>query len=135
VSDATGIDPTFKVDIGNMPKVSPSSLPVSALFGVIKPSGPTSMSVINDLQRLVARSRLFVDAEKLEKFKGSKADHGRRGKHAREAIKIGQGGTLDPLADGVLGALDSNTSNFLSRNLITHQWLVLEKVQRNSVIS
>jgi tRNA pseudouridine55 synthase len=118
-----------------MPKVPPYSLPVSALFAVIKPSGPTSMSIVNDLQRLVARSRLFVDAEKLEKFKGSKADHGRRGKHAREAIKIGQGGTLDPLADGVLGALDSNTSNFLSRNLITHQWLVLEKVQRNSVIS
>ena len=122
------------IDIGNMPKVPPSSLPVSALFGVIKPSGPTSMSIINDLQRLVARSRLFVDAEKLEKIKGTKADHGRRGKHAREAIKIGQGGTLDPLADGVLGALDSNTSNFLSHNLIAHQWLVLEKAQRNSVI-
>lgn len=67
------------------------------------------MSIVNDLQRLVARSRLFVDAEKLEKIKGTKADHGRRGKRAREAIKIGQGGTLDPLADGVLGALDSNT--------------------------
>lgn len=122
------------IDI-NMPKAPPSSLPVSALFGVIKPSGPTSMSIINDLQRFVARSGLFVDREKLEKIKGSKADHGRRGKHAREAIKIGQGGTLDPLADGVLGALDSNTSKFLSRNLIAHQWLVLEKVQRNSVIS
>lgn len=85
-----------------MPKVPPSSLPVSALFGVTKPSGPTSMSIINDLQRLVARSRLFVDAEKL----GTNADHRRRGKYAREAIKIGQGGTLDPLADGVLGTLD-----------------------------
>ena len=94
-----------------MPKVPPSSLPVSALFAVIKPSGPTSMSIVNDLQRLVARSRLFVDAEKLEKTKGTKADHGRRGKHARDAIKIGQGGTLDPLADGVLGALNSNHQN------------------------
>ena len=93
------------------------------------------MSIINDLQRLVTRSRLFVDAEKLERTKGTGADQGRRGKHAREAIKIGQGGTLDPLADGVLGALDSNTSKFLSRNLIVHQWLVLEKAQRNSVIS
>ena len=88
-----------------MPKVPPSSLPVSALFGIIKPSGPTSMSIINDLQRLVARSRLFVDTEKLEKTKDTKVNHGRRGKYAREAIKIGQGGTLDPLADGVLGAL------------------------------
>jgi tRNA U55 pseudouridine synthase TruB len=115
-----------------MPKVSPSSLPVSALFGVIKPSGPTSMSIINDIQRLVSRSMLFADAEK---NKGTKADHGRRGKRARDAIKIGQGGTLDPLADGVLGALDSNTLKFFSRNsLIEHQWLVLEKAQRNSVI-
>ena len=73
-----------------MPKVPPSSLPVSALFAVIKPSGPTSMSIINDLQRLVARSRLFVDAEKLEKTKGTKADHGRRGKHAREALRLGK---------------------------------------------
>ena len=63
------------------------------------------MSIINDLQRLVARSRLFVDTEKLEKTKDTKVNHGRRGKYAREAIKIGQGGTLDPLADGVLGAL------------------------------
>jgi tRNA pseudouridine55 synthase len=87
-----------------MPKVMPSSLPISALFGVIKPSGPTSMSVIADIQRLIARSKLFVDAEKLEKTKGTEADRGRRGKRAREAIRVGQGGTLDPLADGVLGA-------------------------------
>ena len=89
------------------------------------------MSIINDIQQLVARSKLFVDAEKLEKFKVKKVDRGRRGKHAREAIKVGQGGTLDPLADGVLGALDSNTSSSLFQNLIVYQWLVLEKVQRN----
>ena len=97
-----------------MPKVS--SLPVSGLFGVIKPSGPTSMSIINDIQQLVARSKLFVDAEKLEKTKGKKVDRGRRGKQAREAIKIGQGGTLDPLADGVLGMRVQPRSLF--RNLL-----------------
>lgn len=85
-----------------MPKVNLSSFPVSGLFGIVKPSGPTSMSVVNDLQQLVARSRLFVDAEKLATIKGKKLDR-RRGKHGRESIKIGQGGTLDPLADGVLG--------------------------------
>ncbi|KAF8910995.1 pseudouridylate synthase 4 [Gymnopilus junonius] len=84
-----------------MPKVNLSSFPVSGLFGVAKPSGPTSMSIVNDLQQLVARSRLFVDEEKLAKIKGKKLDR-RRGKHGRESIKIGQGGTLDPLADGVL---------------------------------
>jgi len=60
------------------------------------------MSIVNDIQQLVARSRLFVDPEKLEKMKGKKLDR-RRGKAGREAVKIGQGGTLDPLADGVLG--------------------------------
>ncbi|KAH9483913.1 tRNA pseudouridine synthase 4 [Psilocybe cubensis] len=85
-----------------MPKATASSsYPVSGLFGVIKPSGPTSMSIVNDIQLLLARSKLFVDADKLEKMKGKKIDR-RRGKHGREAIKVGQGGTLDPLADGVL---------------------------------
>jgi tRNA pseudouridine55 synthase len=84
-----------------MPKAAPHSLPLSGLFGVVKPSGPTSMSVINDVKQLVARSRLFVEEEKLEKSKGKKIPN--KGKRAREAIKIGQGGTLDPLADGVLG--------------------------------
>ncbi|KAJ7632701.1 pseudouridylate synthase 4 [Roridomyces roridus] len=71
--------------------------PMSALFGVAKPSGPTSMSIINDVKELVTQSKLFMDAEKLEKNKGKKLS--RRG---RNEIKMGQGGTLDPLADGVL---------------------------------
>ncbi|KAG6898352.1 hypothetical protein C0992_009027 [Termitomyces sp. T32_za158] len=81
-----------------MPKVSLSSLPVSGLFGLAKPSGPTSMSVINDVKLLISQSRLFVEASKLEKSKGQKPTR----KHTRGSIKIGQGGTLDPLADGVL---------------------------------
>ncbi|KAI0306313.1 pseudouridylate synthase 4 [Multifurca ochricompacta] len=77
-----------------MPK-SMASLPLSGLFGVIKPSGPTSMHVVNQLKKLVSNSRLFVDEEKLEKMTGKK-------KTRRDNVKIGQGGTLDPLADGVL---------------------------------
>lgn len=82
-----------------MPKAPPSSLPISALFGVAKPSGPTSMSVLDTLKPLLAGSRLFVEEEQLNKEKGKT----RRGRHAKYAVKIGQGGTLDPLADGVLG--------------------------------
>ncbi|KAI9508315.1 pseudouridine synthase [Russula earlei] len=77
-----------------MPKV-PSSLPLSGLFGIIKPSGPTSMHVLDELKRLVCNSRLFVDEEKL----GKKAVKKRT---RRDNVRIGQGGTLDPLADGVL---------------------------------
>ncbi|KAI5119185.1 hypothetical protein M0805_000639 [Coniferiporia weirii] len=105
-----------------MPKVALPNLPISALFGITKPSGPSSMSVINDVKRLVSASRLFVDSESAkvnaervytvdngegegDADKGKKRDRGgkrRRGRGKGEEAKIGQGGTLDPLADGVL---------------------------------
>jgi tRNA pseudouridine55 synthase len=78
-----------------MPK-TPASLPLSGLFGVIKPSGPTSMHVVDQLKKLVCNSRLFVNEEKIGKTAGKK-------KARRDNVKVGQGGTLDPLADGVLG--------------------------------
>ncbi|PBK97050.1 pseudouridylate synthase 4 [Armillaria gallica] len=82
-----------------MPKISLPPLPVSCLFGVRKPSGPTSMSVVNDIQAVVQNSKLFVEASKLEQTAGKKSK-GR--KRFKGNVKIGQGGTLDPLADGVL---------------------------------
>lgn len=83
-----------------MPK-APSSLPISGLFAVAKPSGPPSMTVVNDIKKLLTASRLFVEAEKLKKqiAKGKQ----KRGRFSKDVVKIGQGGTLDPLADGVLG--------------------------------
>ncbi|KAK0239959.1 pseudouridine synthase [Armillaria nabsnona] len=82
-----------------MPKISLPPLPISCLFGVRKPSGPTSMSVVNDIQAVVQNSKLFVEASKLEQTAGKKSK-GR--KRFKGNVKIGQGGTLDPLADGVL---------------------------------
>lgn len=55
------------------------------------------MHVVDQLKKLVCHSRLFVEKEKLEKKAGKK-----RGAR-RDNVKVGQGGTLDPLADGVLG--------------------------------
>ncbi|KAL5511097.1 PUS4 [Sanghuangporus vaninii] len=106
-----------------MPKSNVPPLPTSALFGIVKPSGPPSMAVINDLKRLVSASKIFmpervarenakdlyrkgsdtdaglrVDKKGREKGKWKKA----RGKKRELEAKIGQGGTLDPLADGVL---------------------------------
>jgi len=63
------------------------------------------MSIVHDLQQLIARSRLFVTEDKLAENKSRNAKSRGRGRGAREAIKVGQGGTLDPLADGVLGEL------------------------------
>jgi hypothetical protein len=55
------------------------------------------MAVINDVKQLIVRSKLFVHADKIEKSK-------KKTNLRKSDIKIGQGGTLDPLADGVLGA-------------------------------
>ncbi|KZT68154.1 pseudouridine synthase [Daedalea quercina L-15889] len=96
-----------------MPKAPPSSLPISALFGVAKPSGPTSMSILDTFKPLIASSRLFVEEKHLNKEKGKT----RKAKHTKYAVKIGQGGTLDPLADGVLvvgvGKATKKLSEFL----------------------
>lgn len=83
-----------------MPKVTAPHLPMSGLFGLIKPSGPTSMSLLNDLQRLLSKSRLF------EKNPAAEENAPKRKKKRSKKtgdVKLGQGGTLDPLADGVLG--------------------------------
>ena len=54
------------------------------------------MHVVNQLKKLINNSRLFVDNGKIEKTAGKKRSR-------KDKVKIGQGGTLDPLADGVLG--------------------------------
>ncbi|KAL1660797.1 pseudouridine synthase [Schizophyllum commune] len=82
-----------------MPKVATNAYPVSGLFAIAKPSGPTSMSLLNDLQPLIATSKLFVSEDKIKELKKNKKPSSKK---YRQAVKIGQGGTLDPLADGVL---------------------------------
>ncbi|KAL1761740.1 pseudouridine synthase [Schizophyllum commune] len=82
-----------------MPKVATNTYPVSGLFAIAKPSGPTSMSLLNDLQPLIATSKLFVSEDKIKELKKNKKPSSKK---YRQAVKIGQGGTLDPLADGVL---------------------------------
>ena len=80
-----------------MPK-APSSSPLSALFAINKPTGVTSMSLLNNLQPLLQSSILFAKQQPPR----HPNDKSRRRKSKQERIKIGQGGTLDPLADGVL---------------------------------
>ena len=83
-----------------MPKFAGDVLPVSGLFAVAKPSGMTSMAVVERIQSLMSDSPLFVDAETLDKNRATKRKPKRKG---GGLVKVGQGGTLDPLADGVLG--------------------------------
>ncbi len=101
--------------------------PLSGVFAINKPSGRTSMSLLEDLKPLFASSALFHDpsssgasgggggggggggAKKLTK--AQKRSRSNRNKFGAEPPKIGQGGTLDPLADGVLGESISLSSS------------------------
>ena len=58
------------------------------------------MSLVNDIKKLVANSPIFVEEAKLAAKTTKSA---KKHKYGRDVVKIGQGGTLDPLADGVLG--------------------------------
>jgi tRNA pseudouridine55 synthase len=100
-----------------MPKVSATLLPLNGLFALVKPSGPPSMAILDRLKPLFSKSRLLVDLEEYEKeiaekekLKGKRRP--KRGRLSRpgDRPKLGQGGTLDPLADGVLGELSSQQS-------------------------
>jgi tRNA pseudouridine55 synthase len=53
------------------------------------------MHIVDELKRLICHSCLFIDEEKLKNPPGKR-------RARRDNLKIGQG-TLDPLADGVLG--------------------------------
>jgi tRNA pseudouridine55 synthase len=83
-----------------MPKDTLPPLPLSGLFAVAKPSGPTSMAIIDDIKNLINTSPLFVEKEKLAAYKEGKSGKPKRRKRRsnRDMAKIGQGGTLDPLA-------------------------------------
>lgn len=83
-----------------MPKGTVPPLPLSGLFAVAKPSGPTSMAIINDIKNLINTSPLFVEQEKLAAHREGKSEKRKRRKWKSNSdmAKIGQGGTLDPLA-------------------------------------
>ncbi|KAJ9096638.1 hypothetical protein QFC20_006354 [Naganishia adeliensis] len=84
-----------------MPKsVSLPAFPLSGLVPLEKPSGPTSMRIIDYIKPLLAESPLFHDPSATSRA-AIKAEVKKLMKH-RGGLKIGQGGTLDPLADGVL---------------------------------
>ncbi|CAN6604862.1 tRNA pseudouridine synthase 4 [Trichomonascus vanleenenianus] len=70
---------------------------MNGVFAVNKPSGPSSGDVVSDLKHYFSKSPVFkgdIDALK-------KATTARKSKKIKY-IKIGHGGTLDPLASGVL---------------------------------
>ena len=114
--------------MGAPPRAGTSARPLSGLFAIAKPSGPTSMHILDTLKPLLASSALFYEPGAPEPHsKEHSKKLARRAKPWERALlqrcgrmppKLGQGGTLDPLAEGVLvvgvGAGTKHLQQFLS---------------------
>lgn len=74
------------------------------MIAVNKPTGPTSAALLNKLQEKFTPSALFAPWIQHEKDIRTREHHNQRQKRRMKAVrvKIGHGGTLDPLAKGVL---------------------------------
>ena len=78
---------------------------LDGICAVNKPPGKSSAQVIRDLQSILTSSRLFASESPVERAHSHHSGtHFRRrdGKVHRPRVKIGHGGTLDPMATGVL---------------------------------
>lgn len=78
----------------------PPQTGISGIFAIVKPSGRTSMDLLDTLKPLLASSEIFRSRDDGHNQGGKKRKRGGRGNASTP--KLGQGGTLDPLADGVL---------------------------------
>ncbi|KAI0011216.1 trub family pseudouridylate synthase-containing protein [Xylariaceae sp. FL0662B] len=87
-------------------KMAASSSVLDGVFGINKPMGMSSAQVIRDCQHHFNPSTFFrptIEQEMANRSQESKTKRKRRGFGKRDIrVKIGHGGTLDPLATGVL---------------------------------
>ncbi|TVY59658.1 putative tRNA pseudouridine synthase [Lachnellula suecica] len=77
---------------------------MEGVFAINKPTGLSSAQVIRDLQHHFNPSKLFEPYVEHETSKRAREQHNqkKRRRDKRIQVKIGHGGTLDPLATGVL---------------------------------
>lgn len=97
---------SWRPSVANDKGTMPTSGSVSGIFAIVKPTGHSSMSLLDAMKPLLASSSHFqISAEETGEFKGKSGWKKRkRGFKPGQPNppKVGQGGTLDPLADGVL---------------------------------
>ena len=77
---------------------------VEGVFAIDKPASVSSAQVIRNLQHVFNPSDLFapwLEAERAARDKQARNQRSRR-RDKRVQVKIGHGGTLDPMATGVL---------------------------------
>lgn len=95
---------------------------LEGVFAINKPYGMSSAQVIRDCQEYFNPSNLFaplLEQEAEIRARESKGQQKRRGRMKRDVrVKMGHGGTLDPLATGVLilgvGKGTKSLSNFIT---------------------
>ena len=83
-----------------------AQIPLSGLFAIDKPPGVVTMKLLNSINELLASSDLFLPKPQgsiSSEINGSDRRKRKKGPGRSGKVKLGQGGTLDPLASGVLG--------------------------------
>ncbi|KAK3836469.1 MAG: pseudouridine synthase [Linnemannia elongata] len=75
---------------------TPKHVPLTGLFAVNKPSGITSTTILDHLQHVCKRNQSHPLVKGVLEVDGSKRAQ------KRGLVKIGHGGTLDPLARGIV---------------------------------
>ncbi|TVY12742.1 putative tRNA pseudouridine synthase, partial [Lachnellula arida] len=77
---------------------------MEGVFAINKPTGLSSAQVLRDLQKHFNPSTLFAPWISVEKGRRAREKHNQRQRRREKKVqvKIGHGGTLDPLATGVL---------------------------------
>ena len=75
---------------------------MSGLFAVNKPTGISSAGLLHDIQHVLSRSALFTADLEAQAQRSAAGNKGRKRPRFSHKIKMGHGGTLDPLASGVL---------------------------------
>lgn len=99
----------IRISVRTMPKVTSSAIqPLSGVFAIDKPSGAITMKLLNSMKELLETSPYFAVPDDPNQRYGHKKRRRGWGKisgrgRAVGVVKLGQGGTLDPLASGVLG--------------------------------
>ncbi|EQL30328.1 tRNA pseudouridine55 synthase [Blastomyces dermatitidis ATCC 26199] len=93
---------------------------IEGVFAVHKPPGISSAEVLRNLQQHFTPSQFFqpwIETERSRRHAGNKRQ-GRRWRDKRLQVKLGHGGTLDPMATGVLitgvGKGTKELNNFLA---------------------
>ncbi|KAL8366780.1 hypothetical protein RB595_008770 [Gaeumannomyces hyphopodioides] len=111
----------MKRAIGNLAVQMAQATGLDGVFAINKPMGMSSAQVIRDCQSYFNPSRLFkpaLEREEEERRAQAARDRKRRSKAKQKVqVKMGHGGTLDPLATGVLilgvGRGTKSLQNFL----------------------